>query len=150
MNHRILVVDDHAPWRRVIRSMLTNSPRWQVVGEAADHLEAIRNVDALRPDLMLLDVELGARNGIDTATEILAADPDAKILFVSAHRSWDIAGAALTTGARGYLLKLDAGHELLTAMETIGLGGRFISAGLLGRAFDTSQTLDRERQTAMP
>ncbi len=128
--------------------MLANSPQWQVVGEAADATDAIRQADALRPDLILLDVELGARNGIDTARDIVAADPDAKILFVSAHRSWDIAGAALTTGARGYLVKLDAGHELLTALETVARGGRFISARLLGRTLDTSQTLtghDRPR-----
>ena len=146
--HRILVVDDHARWRRVIRSLLANSPQWQVVGEAADALDAIRHADALRPDLILLDVELGARNGIDAAREIVAADPDAKILFVSAHRSWDIAGAALTTGARGYLLKLDAGQELLTALETVGRGRRFISARLLGRTIDTSPPLagyDRPR-----
>ena len=128
--------------------MLMNLPQWQVVGEAANAVEAIRNADALRPDLILLDVELGACNGIDTARTIVATDPDAKILFVSAHRSWDIVGAALTTGARGYLVKPDAGRELLTAMETVGRGGRFISAGLFGRALDTPPTLaghDRPR-----
>ena len=121
--------------------MLMNNRRWQVVGEAADAPDAIQSAQALRPDVILLDVELGALNGIETARRILAVDPGSKILFVSAHRSWDIAGAALSTGARGYLLKSDAGHELLPALETVVRGGRFISAGLLGHDLDTQRTL---------
>jgi CheY-like chemotaxis protein len=129
--------------------MLMNDRRWQVVGEAADAPDAIQSVQALRPDVILLDVELGVLNGIEAARRILAVDPDSKILFVSAHRSWDIAGAALSTGARGYLLKSDAGHELFPALETVVRGGRFISARLLGRPLDplqrTSPGHDRPR-----
>ena len=88
--------------------------------------------DALRPDLILLDIELPLLNGIEAARAILASNPDSTILFVSAHRSGDIVEAALGTGAHGYVLKTLVADELLTAMAvTIG-GGRFISAGLSG------------------
>ena len=140
MTYGVLVVDDHAPWRAAIEATLTNHDAWQVVGRAADGGEAIRSAAALRPDLILLDVELGVVSGIDTARRILGADPRARILFVSAHRAWDIAGTALRTGARGYLLKPDVGHQLLPAMETVVHGGRFISAGLLERNFPDGPT----------
>jgi DNA-binding response OmpR family regulator len=115
--------------------MLPQNGDWQVVGEAADGLEAIEAM-ALAPDLILLDVELPGLNGIETARRILALDPNARILFVTAHRSWDIAAAALGTGARGYILKPRAGRELLPAMKAIAEGRRFVSAVLAGRVVE--------------
>jgi CheY-like chemotaxis protein len=116
--------------------MLRRSRRWEVVGEASDGVRAIQEVHALDPDLILLDVELPTLSGIEAARRILPRNPHSKILFVSAHRSWDIVGAALGTGARGYIHKPDSGHELVPAMETILDGGRFISGSLIGRAFE--------------
>ena len=145
MKYRILLVDDHVRWRRVIRSILSNSRRWDIVGEVAGGLDAIRTISTLRPQVILLDVELGSPDGIETARRILSADPTARILFVSAHRSWDIAAAALDTGARGYLLKSDAGHELMPAIETISQGGWFISPGLVGRAARRTRSRERPR-----
>ena len=130
---RVLVVDDHQPWRRGIRAMLDGEPRWQIVGEAADGSEALRSVEALVPDLILLDVELPGLNGIEAAGRILSVTPAAKILFVSAHRSWDIAEAAFAAGARGYILKSSAGFELLPAMNAIVTGQRFVSGEFVGR-----------------
>jgi len=132
----VLVVDDHEPWRRKISSILRDNERWQVVGEASDGLEAIQKAEELRPDLILLDVELPALNGLEAARRILARDPSSRILFVSAHQSWDIAAAALVIGARGYIIKLDAGNELLPAMEAIVKGKWFVSAIVTGRTFD--------------
>jgi DNA-binding NarL/FixJ family response regulator len=133
LSPRVLLVDDHYPWRRQIRSMLPHGADWHVVGEASDGLEAIKAMALLRPDLILLDVELPALNGLETARRILALDPSAKILFVTAHRSWDIAAAALNTGARGYVLKSHAGDELLPAMHASVNGRRFVSPVLAGR-----------------
>jgi DNA-binding NarL/FixJ family response regulator len=139
MNHRILVVDDHAPWRRQIRSLLQKTSIWEASGEAADGWEAIAQTEALRPDLILLDVELPTLTGIDAAARILSASPDSRILFVSAHHSWDIVDAAMRTGARGYVLKTSAADELVSAMETVLAGGRFISAALTGRRVDAAK-----------
>jgi CheY-like chemotaxis protein len=128
---RVLVVDDHELWRNHIRSALQGHPRWTIVGEAADGLDAVQKARALKPDLILLDIGLPALDGIVTARHILAADPESKILFFSEHRSPDIVGAALRIGARGYLLKSDA-RRLLAAMNAIGDGQRFISDGVTG------------------
>ena len=139
MTERILVVDDYEPWRRQLCSVLRKSRRWKVVGEAPDGLEAIQQAEALRPDLILLDIELPTLSGIEAARRILARDPSSRILFVSAHRSLDIVEAAMRTGARGYIAKSDAECELLPAMETIVKGQRFVGAMLTGRTFDSGQ-----------
>jgi DNA-binding NarL/FixJ family response regulator len=136
MNRRVLIVDDHESWRRHISSFLGKTRGWQVIGEAADGWDAIQRVVALRPDVILLDMEIPGLNGMEIARRIVASDPAAKILFLSAHPSLDIVEAALAAGGRGYVLKMDAGDELLTAMEAIVAGERFLGAVLSGRLFD--------------
>ena len=136
MVYRVLVVDDFAPWRRHVCSTLGKSSRWQIVGEAADGLEAVQKAADLRPDLILLDVGLPTLNGIEAARRILAHDPDLRILFVSEHQSWEVAEAALCTGARGYICKSDSGRELSPAMDAIVEGRRFVAERLGGRVVE--------------
>jgi len=127
------VVDDHEPWRRQLSSLVEQTGQWQIAGEAVDGLDAIAKAAAVQPDLILLDVELPSVNGLEAARRIVAADPGARILFVSGHREHDIIAAAMTTGACGYILKTNVAHELGPAMEAIRDGERFISAALAGR-----------------
>ncbi len=133
MIHRVLVVEDHRPWRRYISSALQRTPQWQLIGEASDGPEAVEKAQELNPDLILMDVGLPTVNGLQAARRILAENPGSRILFVSQDRSWDVAQAAIATGARGYVVKSDAGRELLGAMDAVVGGGRFISARLAGR-----------------
>jgi DNA-binding NarL/FixJ family response regulator len=128
--YRVFVVDDYEPWRRHIESALRASPRWQVVGEAADGLDAVHKAQVLRPDLILLDIGLPVLNGIEAARQILALDADRRILFLSENRSRAVVEAALGTGAPGYVLKSDAGRDLLSAMEAVVEGQRFISRSI--------------------
>ena len=134
--HRVLMVDDYAPWCRYVSSTLQDDARWQNVGEVSDGAEAVERAAALQPDLILLDIGLPTINGIEAAHRILDNNPAARILFVSEERSWDVAEAALATGARGYVIKAEAGRELLPAIETVASGGRFVSAALGGRAVE--------------
>src|SRR4029079_14485648 len=112
MTGRVLVVDDHELWRNYIRGQLRNHPRWTIVGEASDGLDAVQQARDLKPDLILLDNGLPTMNGVAAARKILAADPQSRILFVSADRTPEIVAEALRIGVRGYLLKWDA-HRLL-------------------------------------
>jgi DNA-binding NarL/FixJ family response regulator len=126
---RVLVVDDHELWRSHIRAVLQHHPRWVIVGEASNGLEAVQKARDLKPDVIVLDIGLPALNGLEAARQILAVDPDSKVLFFSEHRSPDIVEGALGTGAGGYLLKSDA-LRLLEALEAVSDGRPFLSKGL--------------------
>jgi DNA-binding NarL/FixJ family response regulator len=130
---RVLIVDDFAPWRRLLCSLLLERQELQVVGEAADGLEAVQKTLELQPDLILLDIGLPTLNGIDAARRIRSLAPETKILFLSENYSPDIARGALSTGGSGYVIKSDAGIELLVAVEAVILGKQFVSARLAGR-----------------
>jgi DNA-binding NarL/FixJ family response regulator len=134
-SYRTLVVDDHEQWRYFVCSTLRKRPGLLTVGEAADGLEAIYKTQELQPDLILLDIGLPRLNGIQAARKIRELSPKSKILFVSENASWEIAEAALGTGADGYVLKSSAASDLLRAVETILDGGRFVSASLAGQDF---------------
>jgi DNA-binding NarL/FixJ family response regulator len=134
--YNVLVVDDYAPWRQHVCAEVRKHPRWRVIGEAADGLEAVQMAAAVQPDLIVLDIGLPVMNGIEAARRILDDRPDSKILFVTEQHSTDIVEAALDAGGRGYLLKVDAGRDLLFAMEAVVNLGRFVSASLLEAVID--------------
>ena len=130
MTIRVLVVDDHEPWRRLVISELLKKPECEIVGEVDDGPEAIDAATRLAPDVILLDIALPSMTGIEVARRILAIAPACRILFLSAHISPAIVEAALAAGARGYVVKMDAGQELLDAIDAIMQDRRFISARL--------------------
>src|SRR5436190_14380199 len=117
MTIRVLIVDDHVSWRRQVSSALQAFPHCQIIGEVGDGLEAVQQAERLTPDLIVLDIGLPTINGVVVARRILASAPDSKILFLSQHQSTEIVQAALDTGAFGYVVKSDAGSELLPAIE---------------------------------
>lgn len=129
---RILVVDDYELWRSLFTTTLQKQPDLQVIGELQDGLEAVEQSQLLQPDLVLLDVGLPTLNGIEAARRIREISPASKILFISANRSPEIAEEALRLGAGGYLLKPDAGKDLLPAVRDVLQGKRFVSASLNG------------------
>ena len=133
---RVLVVDDYEPWRRFFSTTFQKRPDLRVISEASDGLEAVQQAQQLQPDLILLDIGLPSLNGIEAARRIREVSPTSKILFVSENRSNDIVEEALSTGAGGYIVKSDAGSELLPAVEAVLESKRFISASLTGRDFN--------------
>jgi DNA-binding NarL/FixJ family response regulator len=128
---RTLVVDDSEPWRQQICSILQTRPELRVIAEAADGLVAVQTAKEVQPDLILLDIGLPTLNGIEVARRIRKVAPQSKILFVSQESSIDMAEDALALGALGYVVKTRAGRELLTAVEAVCQGRRFV-AGLAG------------------
>ncbi len=127
---RILVIDDFEPWRNTICSMLTAQDNLCVVGQAADGLEAVRKANLLNPDLIFLDISLPLLDGIKAATRIFQLRPDTKIIFLTQHSDPEIVRAALNTGAHGYILKSDAGMELLSAIAGVVRGDLFLTREL--------------------
>jgi DNA-binding NarL/FixJ family response regulator len=116
---RILVADDHEVARQGIRSLLENHAGWQVCGEARDGREAVDFANQLKPDVLLLDIGMPNLNGLDAARQILATLPEARILILTIHDSEQVVREVLAAGARGFLLKSDAGRDLVAAVEAL-------------------------------
>ena len=127
---RVLVADDFAPWRKLLHSILQEKPELKVICEVSDGLQAVKKADELQPDLILLDIGLPTLSGIEAARQIRTIAPAAKILFVSENYSIDIARSTLSAGGSGYVIKSDAGSELIAAVEAVLLGRKFVSARL--------------------
>lgn len=130
---RVLVVDDHAPFRRLVCSVLGKRPGLQIIGEASDGAEALRRADELKPDLILLDIGLPILNGIEVARRIGTLAPASKIIFVSQESSGDLVQEGLDLGARGYVLKTRVASELLAAVEAVLEGRQFVSKSLISK-----------------
>ena len=130
---RVLVVDDFEPFRRLVCSTLGKRQDLQVICEVSDGLEVAQKAQELKPDLILLDIGLPTLNGIEAARRIRKLSPESKILFVSQEPSADVVQKALSLGAAGYVLKAQAGSELLAAVETVLQGKQFVSSGLAGQ-----------------
>jgi len=145
---RVLVVEDFAPFRKFIRSMLEKEPSLRIVGEASDGLEAVRKAEELQPDLILLDLGLPTLNGIEVARRVLPLSPQSKILFVSQESSADIVQEVLRCGALGYVVKTHAGSELLAAVEAVCQGRQFVSVGLSGVRFAVTPDRQGRREEA--
>lgn len=136
---RILVVDDFKDWLRQVRLLLQSRPEFQVIAEASDGSEAVRKATDLKPDLILLDIGLPKLSGIEAARRIRQRSPSSKIIFLSQNSNLDFVRAALGTGALGYVLKTDAGGELLPAVDAVLGGKQFFSSSVKGHQFtDTS------------
>ena len=127
---RILIVDDFQSWRQFVSEMLQDRPQFQIIGEAADGLEAVRKSEELQPCLVLLDIGLPKLNGIEAARRICAIAPACRILFVSENQCPTIAQEALSVGAcaRGYVVKSCAAEELLPALEAVMQDKHFVSS----------------------
>jgi len=106
---RVLVVDDYAPFRRLVCSTLSKRSELQIVAEVSDGLEAVHKAEELQPDLIVLDIGLPTLNGIEAARRIRKLSPKSKILFVSQESSADVVQESLGLGALGYVVKAQAG-----------------------------------------
>jgi DNA-binding NarL/FixJ family response regulator len=124
---RILVVDDHTLVRAGIKALLEDLPNVCVVGEAGCGVEAIRQVLALKPDLVLMDIAMPELNGIEASRRIKEVAPDTRIILVSMHLSEEYVVQALSAGASGYLLKDSAARELELAVDAVFRGNTYLS-----------------------
>jgi len=130
---RILVVDDHFIVRIGLLSLINTEPNLAVVGEAGDGDEAIRQVPALQPDLVVMDLRLPGKDGHEAAQCIRALDPAARILMLSAFEGDADIHMAFAAGASGYVMKSMTGEELIPAINAVALGQRWIPLDVASR-----------------
>lgn len=127
---KIIVVDDHAVIRRSVQGILRPFPEWELCGEAADGQEAIRLAQAIKPEIIIMDVSMPGLNGLEATRIIRNILPETKILLLTLHSSTELVRSGLRAGARGYVLKSDAEHELVRALNVLAGDGTYVSPGI--------------------
>ncbi|HTS04066.1 MAG TPA: response regulator transcription factor [Candidatus Eisenbacteria bacterium] len=145
---RILIADDHEVARRGIRALLESHAGWEVCAEARDGRDAVELAINTKPNVVLLDIGMPNLNGLEAARQISAALPDVGILILTMHDTDNMVREVLRAGARGFLLKSDAGRDLVAAVEAVQLQRTFFTPrvsqmvldGFLDRGGKLSQT----------
>jgi DNA-binding NarL/FixJ family response regulator len=143
---RVLIVDDHAILRDGIRSLLERREGITVVGEASNGQEALKRVDQLLPDLVLMDIAMPIMDGLEATRRIKETYPDIKILILTQHDSPEFVGPLLQAGAAGYVLKRAGGREVVTAIRQVFEEGAFLQPDVARRVVDYAQSTEKNKQ----
>jgi len=134
---RLLLVDDHAILREGLRALLELEPRLEVVGEAASYDHALEVASKTLPDIVLTDIGLPGRSGLNLVGELRRMYPRVRVILLTAHASEEYIRAGLDARADGYVLK-DAGHaELITAIHTVAKGQQFLCKAVASTVLET-------------
>jgi two-component system, NarL family, response regulator NreC len=124
---RIVIAEDHTILREGLRALLISDPEFDVVGEAEDGLEAIRSVQQLKPDLVIMDLSMPRMNGVGAIREIKRTAPETKIVVLTVHRNEEYILASFQAGSDGYVLKYASHEELVSAIRTVLNGQPYLS-----------------------
>ncbi len=130
---RILLVDDHEMVRRGLRTLLEAHAGWEVCGEAADGRTAVKMVETLKPDVVVMDLTMPHLNGFEAARQMLEKLRSLRLLILSMHESEQLVREVLAAGVHGYVLKSDAGRDLSAAVEALLRGETVFTSQLAAR-----------------
>ncbi len=142
---RVLIVEDFQPFRQFLTSILQQRPEFQIISEVSNGLEAVARAEELQPDLILLDIGLPGTNGIEAARRIRRLSAKPKILFVSQESSPDVVREAFASGAMGYVVKTDATVELISAIDALLRGEKFVGKRFTGQSFAVNPPVHRHQ-----
>jgi two-component system response regulator NreC len=145
-NIRIVLADDHTVVRKGLRLLLENQPGFTVVADAADGREAVALVERHTPDVVVMDVAMPNLNGIEAARQISARTPQTAVVFLSMHADESYVLKALKAGARAYLLKDSADHDLIAAVKAVSEGKAFFSPAISKMLVEDYMRQMQERQ----
>ena len=130
---RVLVADDHILFRDGVRALLNSMPDLEVVGEAGDGEEVVAKAAALRPDVILMDLQLPGLNGVEATRRILRTQPGVSVLVLTMFEDTDTVLAAMRAGARGYILKDTDEEALLRSVRAVASGEALFGPGVAER-----------------
>lgn len=116
---RILLADDHEVVRAGLRALLEEQNGWEVVAEAVDGRDAVEKASKLKPDVVVIDIAMPSLNGLEAVRQIVKAVANTKVLVLTMYDSDPLIQQVLQAGARGYLLKSDAGRDLVSAIDAL-------------------------------
>lgn len=143
---RILIVDDHPVMREGLEGLLTQQTDLQVCGQAASIAEALQEIERTRPDVVCLDLTLGAEDGVDLIVQLRQQNNPVKILVLSMHDELLYAERLLSMGVQGYIMKQEASTEFLRALRKVGAGDVYVSKAVNARLLE-QMSRSRPRST---
>ncbi len=141
---RILLVDDHEVVRLGLKTLLSNHENFEVVAEAGTADEAVEQTLRHKPDVVVMDIRLPGRNGIEATREIKAKSPETKVIMLTSYAEDDLLFDAIAAGASGYVLKQIGSDELVKALETIGRGKALLDPAITQRVFERVRESTRQ------
>lgn len=143
---RILLVDDHEVVRLGLKALLSRNPKFHVVAEAGSAGDAIDKVTRYKPDVVVMDIRLPGKSGIEATREIVQKHPDTKVIMLTSYAEDDLLFEAISAGAAGYVLKQIGSGELVRALETIGRGESLIDPALTQKVFQRVREASRKAE----
>jgi two-component system response regulator NreC len=126
---RVVLADDHVLVRQGLKSLLEREG-FQVVAEASDGQEALRHVESLKPDILVMDISMPILNGLEAARQICLSSPQIKTILLTQHDEEQYLSEALEAGVKGYVLKSQVASDLINAMRQVSRGGVYLSPGV--------------------
>ena len=141
---KILLVDDHEVVRLGIKALLSNYPEFEVVTEAGNADEAISKAQEYEPDVIIMDIRLPGKSGIDATREIMEELPDTKVIMLTSFAEDELLFDAINAGAYGYILKQIGSDDLINALSAIGRGEALLDPALTQKVFKRVREASRK------
>ena len=146
---KILLVDDHEFVRMGIKALLARYPQFQVAAEAANAQEAVQRAIQHRPDVIIMDIRLPGKSGIEATREITQQLPDTKVIMLTSFAEDELLFDAIIAGAAGYILKQIDSKELIRALETVARGDALLDPAVTKKVFERVRRAARESEDKM-
>jgi DNA-binding NarL/FixJ family response regulator len=130
MKLKLLIVDDHPVFRRGLREIIEERKAFQIVGEASDGKSALDLLPKLNPDVVVLDIDMPRLNGLEMARALVRQKSPTQVVFLTMYKDEDLYNAAMDVGVKAYVLKENAGEDIISALEKVARGESFVSPSL--------------------